>query len=255
MGFKKPEYPVILTEANWKSNKGLFAKMAGETGIGELLREAMKAFNAVNWQLFRLSEVAEGQGIKRKPEDIVNAYNNALKQKALVDKADSALRDVERKSGKLAEEWKKSKSIPSSSVKHVLALHAAAKALSYEVAFGTTKEKLDKEKAECEEGLRVLHAEHRKIHDRLKTYASSSWKGLPDVTLESYPVFWKEHIRGVGTSLPVVAKEKPEFDPEWKVWKAYSNKLVQPATQTELDDQKKVLKETLRTLIPKLKNL
>lgn len=40
MTFKALPYPDILTNSNWQKNKSMIAKMAGETGIGDLMKTA-----------------------------------------------------------------------------------------------------------------------------------------------------------------------------------------------------------------------
>ena len=42
-------YPVILTETDWNNNKGVIAKMAGETGIGAALKAVKDEWDKVDW--------------------------------------------------------------------------------------------------------------------------------------------------------------------------------------------------------------
>jgi hypothetical protein len=55
MAFKRPEYTAVLTKANWDKKKGVMAKMAGATGVGEALDKLDKAYKAVDWQKFEIA--------------------------------------------------------------------------------------------------------------------------------------------------------------------------------------------------------
>src|SRR5947208_3122160 len=43
------DYPKILTDADWQANKGKIAKIAGETGIGALMKKCEAAHKKVEW--------------------------------------------------------------------------------------------------------------------------------------------------------------------------------------------------------------
>lgn len=55
MPFKKPDYPTVLTKSNWDKNKGVVAKMAGATGVGEALAKLESAYKAVDWKKFEIA--------------------------------------------------------------------------------------------------------------------------------------------------------------------------------------------------------
>ena len=55
-----PTYPVILTQADWNKKKGLFAKMAGETGLGALMLQTETLYKAVDWNKFDVRKVLAG---------------------------------------------------------------------------------------------------------------------------------------------------------------------------------------------------
>ncbi|MCE9657917.1 MAG: hypothetical protein K8R60_05115 [Burkholderiales bacterium] len=55
MAFKRPDYPSVLTKTNWDKNKGLAAKMAGATGVGEALSKLESAYKAVDWKKFEIA--------------------------------------------------------------------------------------------------------------------------------------------------------------------------------------------------------
>src|SRR5260221_5633672 len=47
-----PKILPILTETEWNKNKGAIAKLAGETGIGALMKQVKKDYDAVHWGFF-----------------------------------------------------------------------------------------------------------------------------------------------------------------------------------------------------------
>ena len=47
-----PPIPPILTRTNWNKEKGVFAKMAGKTGIGEAMDAVATAYGQVTWTKF-----------------------------------------------------------------------------------------------------------------------------------------------------------------------------------------------------------
>jgi hypothetical protein len=55
MAFKRPDYPAILTKTNWDKNKGVVAKMAGATGVGDALSKLEAAYKAVDWKKFEIA--------------------------------------------------------------------------------------------------------------------------------------------------------------------------------------------------------
>jgi len=55
MAFTPPAYPAVLTKANWDKNKGVVAKMAGATGVGDALAKLEAAYKAVDWKKFQIA--------------------------------------------------------------------------------------------------------------------------------------------------------------------------------------------------------
>jgi hypothetical protein len=114
MPFKRPELSVVLTKANWDKNKGVLAKMAGPTGVGEALDKLEKAYKAVDWQKFEIAanKLPEKEFTLKKLADMQKAAvaemtGNAAKLRL----AAFAARDVARKAGA---ELRKNKLVPKS---------------------------------------------------------------------------------------------------------------------------------------------
>jgi hypothetical protein len=123
--FPKPEYPKILTRKDWDKNKGVFAKMHGKTGMGEKMDEVQKLFDAVDWEKINLTKRREGwkwggEGVTiSKPswDKIMNeAKSEVTGNLAKLSKELYELRDLAKD---VQAQFKKSKTIPSSSTKHV----------------------------------------------------------------------------------------------------------------------------------------
>jgi hypothetical protein len=119
-----PPIPPILTKANWDKNKGVFAKIAGKTGIGEAMTAVDTAYKNVDWSKFNAK--AQLSRVMRESE-INNAVKVATKEnsttvEALRQKV-TALKDLANTT-KAA--FEKKKTIPSSSTKHVASVAAAA---------------------------------------------------------------------------------------------------------------------------------
>ncbi len=120
MAWKRPDYPRILTAADWKKQKGVIAKLHGKTGIGEQMEKCVRAYGAVNWEKLEISE----NRARMWNSFTMDGWNKVLKEaksevggnlRKLVESL-YALRDLAKKA---AADFKKSKTIGASSRKHV----------------------------------------------------------------------------------------------------------------------------------------
>jgi hypothetical protein len=129
--------PKILTEAEWKSKKGIVAKMAGETGMGAALLKLGKAWGDVKWNL-----VDPDEGIRLKAgatgKQTLAAYNLAepiaFGEFGDIAKVQTELRAVNKLAGELEIKWKASKVIPSSSRVYVGTMKTESQKLYNELA-------------------------------------------------------------------------------------------------------------------------
>lgn len=252
--YKAPPYPDELTNKGWQKAKGLIAKMAGETGMGDQLKKLEAAYGDVEWRKLQLYLNCP-QGGKRTLPSIQTAFDDALKQGPKLKILESTCREVEKAAKDLSAKWSKDKKIPASSVKTADAIEAAAKKLSYATAMGTVSDALTKEKSELEDQLQVLAAEYTKLNEKLKKYVNGFQAAVQGKTLKDYGVIWKEHIRGVGTVLPTLIKDHPEMDTEWKIWKNFSNKLIPPDDEEAMQKQMTMLVKVAASLKPKVAKL
>jgi hypothetical protein len=117
--FPKPDYPKILTSKDWDKKKGVIAKMHGETGLGKKMDEVERLFNAVDWNKINMyAHRMDWKTVTKAKWDKV--LNDAVKEVTgplpKVSKGLYELRDLARSAQAT---FKKSKTIPSSSTKHV----------------------------------------------------------------------------------------------------------------------------------------
>jgi hypothetical protein len=113
--------PKILTQSNWDKNKGSFAKMHGETGIGKLMGALATKQEAIDWALFDL----------RAKRNMPSAALAAIEKKAASESRKlsalkSSAQDLAGTASKVAADWKKSLTIPKSARELVEQIKAAA---------------------------------------------------------------------------------------------------------------------------------
>lgn len=119
-----PQYPIILTQADWNKKKGLFAK-AKETGLGALMTECERQYKAVAWNKLDVRKALAGgaTGLQAN-EGYMDAYNEFMKKvKPLATKVG----ELEAKATTTETTFRTSKLIPSSSTAHVTKVKEAAK--------------------------------------------------------------------------------------------------------------------------------
>lgn len=121
MTAKPIEYPVTLTNKDWQKKKGLLAKGAGETGVGEHMDKLQAEFKKINWGAYNAKLVCDRANGVFTPGQAAIKLKEAgaafVKDVSPARAAAQKLRDVAQKT---ADEWKKNKLIPSSSQKHAV---------------------------------------------------------------------------------------------------------------------------------------
>ncbi len=125
-----PKIPPILTEADWNKNKGVVAKLGGETGIGALIKDMTLAYNVVKWDKFDVQKTLKpSDSADRAAEALAQAQLQFKKVPVLVRKIEALQKRAEETRAKFA----KNVFIPASSTQHVGKLAAAAKMFSGQV--------------------------------------------------------------------------------------------------------------------------
>jgi hypothetical protein len=121
-------------------------------------------------------------------------------------------------------EWKKNKLIPAASVKAIEEVGVAAKSFNYAVALGTIKEALDNECKDCDDSIDKIADEFTKLNNKFHFCVNGFEAACAGKTLEQYLALWAGSIRGVGTTLPILATDNDKFSKGWEKWKSFSNK-------------------------------
>lgn len=112
----QPPIPKSLTKAEWDKNKGVFAKIAGETGVGAAMTDVDNAYKAVAWAKFDAMQALPGAKLVSVVEaGEKDATAETGKVNTLRDSV-KALRDL---TAKTEATFKKSKTIPASPTKYV----------------------------------------------------------------------------------------------------------------------------------------
>lgn len=125
-----PKIPPILTEAEWNKNKGTFAKMAGETGIGRLMAAVKLFYDEVKWSAFDVRQAL-------RPTDTAAQIDGQLKlaeaEYQKVTPLVKKLKELEVQAALTQQKFSKNKLIPKASTDYVGKVAAAAKMFSGQV--------------------------------------------------------------------------------------------------------------------------
>ena len=202
--------PPILTEADWNKNKGVIAKMAGETGIGAALKKLSDLHKPIDFTKF----TAGGYGKLHNDKEV----DEALKQaKALYAAKIEPLRKqlfaISALATTVAAKFKANKLIPASSTKHVLDLGKAASDFAVEMksmdaefkSFEALKLKL----AEQIKGQRAL------IKTSMTKLAAGIKATLANPTKEEWNTSMKQQCRSICNGIKVVPEWNQAY---WSTW-------------------------------------
>jgi len=195
--------PEILTDKNWQKQKGLIAKAHGETGIGELMKKLATAFNDVDWQAFNVMETTNAT--TRTLDNLARLKTLAKAQFPKLNNYHDAALVLYRQANKIAAEWKNSKTIPSSSRKHVE--NIATNAINLATAIKSFK---------WDQDFNDLYAQLARAEQVATNMLSGYIKGVKnalvivnkDPTFECYQKHMHQQVRGLGTNIRSIASLK-----------------------------------------------
>lgn len=112
--------PTILTDADWQKKKGVFAKMAGETGIGAAMKAVAVEWKKMDWQALDPVDGAWAKsGLKRTPKNYETLFAQAKAEYTKVAGVRTKVKTLADLAEKVEAKFKASKTIPSSSREHV----------------------------------------------------------------------------------------------------------------------------------------
>jgi hypothetical protein len=202
--------PAILTEANWNKNKGTFAKMAGETGVGAALKKLTDLYNAIDWAQLE----AGGYGKLHNNEEVDAALVKAKAYYASkVEPVRTQLRAVEKLGNDTAAKFKANKLIPGASTKHVQNLateadHFAVELKSLDTEFKTFEAAKQKLAEQIKLQINMMKPSLAKLAEGIK-------KTLANPTKEEWGNSMAQQCRSVCNGLKVVPEWNAQF---WKTW-------------------------------------
>src|SRR4051812_26928102 len=110
-----PPYPAILTQADWSKKKGLVAKIAAPTELGEKLKAVEAAYKEVPWQMI-FAGVSDAAPLKSLDERIFKIKQDF---KGKYDVLEDALDKAKTLAHKVKDDWSKIKLLPKESKTHI----------------------------------------------------------------------------------------------------------------------------------------
>ncbi len=78
MPITTPSFPALLTRTNWDKNKGILAKIAGFTGMGEALATLETQYKKVDWPSYDMQNVFSAGNSKFTLSSLKSAIENAV---------------------------------------------------------------------------------------------------------------------------------------------------------------------------------
>jgi hypothetical protein len=255
MPFKTPQIPQILTYKDWQKKKGLVAKIVGKTGIGDAMKNVEKAHKSVNWKLLDIG-VSSPQGKACTREALKKTFDNAgaefkSKVEGKLRKEIIALRDTAKKT---SVDWQKNKKIPKKSTAHVKEVHKAADYFMVACNAASISTVVKKDYEDNLKGIEASEKVMAGLSNKLKRYCVAVAKELNSITTkkEFDGKFWSENIRGIGTTLPVLAKDLG-LAKEHKIWRVFASEGFKPGSDEEVAAKLNQIKPVLKKIIAKLK--
>ncbi|NOR62986.1 MAG: hypothetical protein GQ535_10910 [Rhodobacteraceae bacterium] len=238
MPFRKPAYPATLTDKHWQKKKGSVAKIAGKTGIGSALKETAKAFDKVDWEMLDVGKrLPIGVAGTIPVLDKIFAEAVAEYKTSIDGTLRKKIQDVKKLADDTAAKWAKKKGIPKSSTKAAQDLAKDADFFMVAMNKNSLLQLIAKEYKENLKGLKVKEKIYADSIKRLHATLAKIVKASKTVTTTSeYAALWSEEVRGVGTIMPLISKQK-DLIPEHKAWRVFSSQGFQPKTDEEIPEK------------------
>ena len=214
-----PSLPVLsptLTNTDWQKKKGKIAKMAGSTGIGPALKKVEASFKKVDFEKFDAKMACMSKKLRNEAGLEAARKAATAEYRSRVVSLRSEIDAVRKVTKKTADEWKKKKTIPSSSRKHVEQVYATADKLWIELKsldnyFEYTAGLLQKEIEENKKkAVKMVSVWVKSIADGVKAV-------LANPTIEEYNKSLHQKVRGMGTAVANLQDDE-RFKPWLKIW-------------------------------------
>ena len=205
----KPNYPSILTNATWQSEKGKIAKLVGETGLGAALDACQRAYDAVDGGKFSPKLTYPDLGAIDADWKIAKTEGAKFEGvRALLFKA----RDV---ANATAAKYKANKLVPSSSTQYATKVGKECENFAVVLrSYGdVVLKEFERAKVDFANKQKVLDAALKNAIPKCRT-GFADVKRSPDANTYSAKC-WQD-VRGLGAQVAIRPNLKP-FQPEFKV--------------------------------------
>jgi hypothetical protein len=233
--FKAPEYPEILTVKDWNSNKGIWAKIVGSTGIGQLMTETERYFKGVDWSTFDFVRLLRDTTASPEIEDLDRFYEKAGLQIKQTDRTEASAGRLKRLAIQVHKDFKANTVIPKSSSAHAKAVLDAATEFEDAMGAEAVKKLLD---AQYVVGKEYVIKERAEIAKSLKTMIAalgaleSKAKGIK--TAQEYSKMYDKELKAVRDEFTTAFKIFPAIQEVHKGWRRATDK--KPAGDDEVKD-------------------
>ncbi|QGJ70839.1 Hypothetical protein PBC10988_25370 [Planctomycetales bacterium 10988] len=248
-----PEYPKLLTAADWKDNMGLAYKMAkGKAGLSKSLRQAEQSYNKVDWKMFQPMDQCKtcmyAADYEAKKKEAITYHTVAVgtlyKIVGLIDgPCKIAIKEI-----------KESRLIPKSTREHVAKIQAEVK--KFQKRLERFLIQIDKDYTNyAASRLKSLNVAGGILKSYVSKFDAALKKMVKEASKEKeeakkisvYDSFRTEYIRGFATSLPFFRKDS-DFKPAVSWWKTAAQDSGNPKSGAELDKKAKELANQFKKL-------
>jgi hypothetical protein len=202
------EYPKILTDADWQKQKGIVAKMVGETGMGAAMQKCKAVYDTINWMPLTALSTYKNE------EALAQAKAAAMQEGKKFETFRTALFALRDHAKKVHDKFKAHKLIPKASSDHVAAIIAACEqtAVAAKSQGGPIMAKFD----EAEKRMHAARAVALKVvNDQVAKVRQCLAAVVKKPEAEFYNATCWQPVRAFAAG---VAKAPPlaAFQPEWK---------------------------------------
>ncbi len=251
---KKPVYPDLLKQENWRKSKGFIANIAGggETGIGTAMRQLEEAYNNVNWVNLDYQQTVRNLSMGRTEPGftyLVEAQVLWLGEGTNVAKLQSAALRLAAVVRPVVNAWAGNKVMPNDNIRHIKDVLAAAEA--FDDVCGSLKST-----DEYQSILSQIHPDQNQFQkDQVRGYFDAllgyvmrvevECRFVTSVAPHAWGSFRSGTVRGLGGTLNFEAQVHPELE--------HYRQLFKPFTLDEYSD--KVTKEGMDNVFDEMMNV
>jgi hypothetical protein len=222
-----PVYPTELTKTYWDKKKGLLAKMAGKTGVGDIAKKAEDAHKKIVWSVFNIT--GNGLPTASNPEALAQTKKYQVDcldtHKKLVMPTIKLVLDLAIAAENAGKAFAKNKLVPKDAVKLAKAVEASARSFADEMSYqtGPYLKKFNDDMVAQIKSMTDTIAGYKRVATETKQYMADLQAGIakykqaaPEGAQKAWLDFVKQPGRSVSNNLKVAAKEIK--DKHYKFW-------------------------------------